>query len=432
MRSASVRGTLERSEIDPLEEAMDVTASAFDVIVVGARAAGAPTAMLLARKGYRILLLDRATFPSDTMSTHLIHAPGMELLQRWGLADPVVASGCPPVTAYRLDVGPFAIVGAPRGTTTAPHAFAPRRIILDAILVDAAVESGAELREGTSVDGLIVDDGLVRGIRGRNGTGRRFEERARVVIGADGVHSSVARWVGAAITHEVPALEALYYAYWSGFPTDGEFQLYQRGERGFGVIPTNDDLTAVVVTWPVYEYGANRKDLLGNYLRAFDAEPSLAARVRAGRRETRLVGAKMHNFYRRSHGPGWALIGDAGYHKDAVTAQGITDAFRDAELIASALDDAFTGHRTQDDALAGYERTRDGSTRAMFDLTCQLAANDPPSEAEAELFALIADREEASRDFVSVLAGTMPVEAFFDPRNIERYGAMSGWSSAVT
>ena len=410
---------------------MTVTASEFDAIVVGARAAGAPTAMLLGRKGYRVLLVDRATFPSDTMSTHLIHAPGMELLQRWGLADRVVASGCPPVTTYRLDLGPFAIAGAPRGTGSATHAFAPRRIVLDAILVDAAVEAGAELREGASVDGLIVEDGVVRGIRGRDQAEAMFEERARVVIGADGVHSSVARWVDAPITHQVPALEALYYAYWSGFPSDGEFQLFQRGERGFGVIPTNDDLTAVIVAWPVDEFEANRRDLLGNYLRAFDADPSLAERIRAGRRETRLVGAKMHNFYRRSHGPGWALIGDAGYHKDAVTAQGITDAFRDAELVTNALDDTFTGRRAQDEALAAYERTRDRSTRPMFDLTCQFAANDPPSEEEAQLFALIASREDATQDFVSVLAGTMPVEAFFDPGNLERYVAMSGSSPAV-
>ena len=398
-----------------------MTANMFDAIVVGARTAGAPAAMLLARKGYRVLLVDRATFPSDTMSTHLIHAPGMAFLQRWGLAERVVATGCPPVTAYRLDLGPFAIAGAPRGTEEAPQAFAPRRIVLDAILVDAATEAGADVRQGTSVDGLIVEDGVVRGIRARDRSGASFEERARVVIGADGVHSSVARLVDAPITHEVPALEALYYAYWSGFPTEGEFQLYQRDRRGFGVIPTNEGLTVVVVTWPVDEFEANRRDLLGNYLSAFDADPSLAERVRAGRRETRLVGAKMQNFYRRSHGPGWALIGDAGYHKDAVTAQGMTDAFRDAELVSDALDEAFMGRRSQDEALATYERARDESTRPMFDLTCQMASHEPPSDEEAELFGLIASREDATEDFMSVLAGTMPVDVFFNPANLERY-----------
>ena len=398
-----------------------MTANTFDAIVVGARVAGAPTAMLLARKGYRVLLVDRATFPSDTMSTHLIHAPGMALLHRWGLADRVIATGCPPVTAYRLDLGPFAIAGAPRGTDVEAHAFAPRRTVLDAILVDAAAEAGADVRQGTSVDSLIMEDGVVRGIRAHDRSGASFEERARVVIGADGVHSSVARWVGSPMTHEAPALEALYYAYWSAFPTDGEFQLYQRDQRGFGVIPTNDDLTVVVATWPVDEFEANRNDLLGNYLRAFEADPSLAERAREARRETRLVGAKMQNFYRRSHGPGWALIGDAGYHKDAVTAQGMTDAFRDAELVSSALDDAFMGRRSQDEALAAYERERDGSTRPMFDLTCQLASHEPPSDEEVELFAAIASHEDGTRDFVSVLAGTMPVEAFFDPANLERY-----------
>jgi flavin-dependent dehydrogenase len=398
-----------------------VTANSFDAIVVGARCPGAPTAMLLARKSYRVLLVDRATFPSDTMSTHLIHAPGMELLHRWGLADRVIATGCPPVTGYRLDLGPFAIAGAPLGTDDAPHAFAPRRVVLDAILVEAAAEAGADVRQGTSVDELIVEDGVVCGIRARDRSGISFEERASVVIGADGVHSSVARWVDAPVTHEVPAIEALYYAYWSGFPTDGEFQLYQRDQRGFGMIPTNDDLTVVVVTWPVDEFEANREDLLGNYLRAFEADPSLAERARAGNRETRLVGAKMQNFYRRSHGPGWALVGDAGYHKDAVTAQGMTDAFRDAELVSNAIDDAFTGRRSQDEALADYERIRDESTRAMFDLTCQMASHEPPSDEEAELFGLIASREDASRDFMSVLAGTMPVGAFFDPGNLERY-----------
>jgi len=431
MRGPAVRGTLRKVQVDRTEEAMIMTANTFDAIVVGARVAGAPTAMLLARKGYRVLLVDRATFPSDTMSTHLIHAPGMALLHGWGLVDRVIATGCPPVTAYRLDLGPFAIAGAPRGTEAAPHAFAPRRLLLDSILVDAATEAGAEVRQGVSVDGLIVEGGIVRGISAHDLSGVAFEERAPVVIGADGVHSSVARWVDASMTQDIGALEALYYAYWSGFPAEGEFQLYARDQRGFGVIPTNDDLTVVVVTWPADEFEANRQDLLGNYLRAFDLVPSLSERARAGRRETRLVGAKMQNFYRRSHGPGWVLIGDAGYHKDAVTAQGITDAFRDAELVSSALDDAFTGRRSQDEALAAYERTRDESTRAMFELTCQLASNDPPSDVEVELFASIATHEDATRDFVSVLAGTMRVEARFDPQNLERYVPAPGTPAQV-
>lgn len=395
----------------------------YDAIVVGARVAGSPTAMLLARKGYRVLLVDRASFPSDTISTHLIHTPGMAALQRWDLAELVIATNCPPVPTYRLDFGPFAIVGQPRRAEGAPCAYAPRRVVLDEILVDAAADAGAEVRESFAVDGLIVEDGVVRGIRGRSKGSGSVVERARVVIGADGVNSVVARAVEAKAYNEVPALEALYLAYWSGLPANGEFQLYNRGDRGLAAIPTNDGLTIALVAWPIEEFEANRRDLLGNYLAAFQTEPTFAERFERATRESRVVGKVMHNFYRQSHGPGWALVGDAGYHKDAVTAQGISDAFRDAESLTQALDDTFSGRLPFDAALAAYQETRDRTTMPMFELTCQLAAFEPPSPEEAQLFAAVAADRVASDDFVSTLAGTMPVQEFFDPANVERYVA---------
>lgn len=393
----------------------------FDAVVVGARVAGSPTAMLLARSGYRVLLVDRATFPSDTMSTHLIHAPGMAALERWGLAASVRSSGCPPVERYRLDLGEFAIAGRPRGVSGAPAAHAPRRTVLDKILVDAAAAAGAEVREGFTVDGLVVEDGVVRGIRGRSRSGPTGTVRARVVIGADGVNSFVARAVGAARYRVVPALEALYLAYWDGFPGNGEFELYARDGRGIGAIPTNDGLTVIVVTWAADEFDANRRDLLGNYLRGLEVVPAFAERIAAARRVSKPVGTLMANFSRRSFGPGWALVGDAGYHKDAVTAQGISDAFRDAEALASALDDVFSGRRDRAEALHDYQTGRDEATQAMFELTCQLASPEPPDEETIGLFAMIAANSLASDDFASVLAGTMPVPAFFDPLNLERY-----------
>ena len=127
--------------------------------VVGARCAGAPTAMLLARKGYRVLVVDRASFPSDTLSTHMIHAPGVAALKRWGVLDKVIASGCPPVETYSFDFGPFAIKGTPRPSDGISAGYAPRRTILDKILVDAAVEAGAEVRERFTVDEIVVEDG---------------------------------------------------------------------------------------------------------------------------------------------------------------------------------------------------------------------------------------------------------------------------------
>jgi flavin-dependent dehydrogenase len=395
----------------------------YDVIVIGARVAGSPTAMLLARRGYRVLLVDRATFPSDTISSHLIHAPGMAALARWGLAPAIVASNCPPVHTYRVDFGEFAIVGRPQGLPGVPVAYAPRRTVLDKLLIDAAAASGAEVREGFAVDGFTDDDGVVRGIRGRSNRGRPVVERARVVVGADGVGSLLARSVGARAYREVPALEALYLAYWEGLPTDGEFQLYARERRGIGLIPTNDGLTVAVVTWGADEFEANRHDLLGNYLRVFQTVPAIEARIASARRVTRPVGMLMDNFYRQSFGPGWALVGDAGYHKDAVTAQGISDAFRDAEALVAALDDALSGRSPWTEALGRYQATRDEATLPLFELTCQLASTEPPGEETVGLFAAISSDTGASDGFASVIAGTLPVGEYFDPANLAAYTA---------
>jgi len=398
----------------------------YDAIVVGARVAGSPTAMLLARQGYRVLLVDRATFPSDTMSTHLIHAPGMAALRRWGLADQVVETGCPPVSTYRLDFGELVLAGTPRGLPGTPYAYAPRRIVLDNLLVEAAAQAGAEVRQGFSLESLIDEDGVVRGIRGHAHDGASIEERARVVIGADGVHSPVAKSVGAAKYNEVSAVEALYYSYWSGLPAEGEFQIFVREDRALATLPTNDDLTVVLVTWPIEQFEANKRDLEGNYLRSFEAEPLFAERIRGGTRETRIVGTHMDGFYRRSWGAGWALVGDAGYHKDAVTAQGITDAFREAEALSDALDDVFSGRRTYDDALATYQENRDRSTLPMFELTCQLASFEPPPPETEELLVALSGNQGATDDFMSTIAGTMPVEDFFDPTNVGRYLTAAG------
>jgi 2-polyprenyl-6-methoxyphenol hydroxylase-like FAD-dependent oxidoreductase len=393
--------------------------SDYDVIVVGARVAGAPTAMLLAKHGHRVLLVDRARFPSDTVSTHLIHPPGMAALARWGLAERVIASGPPPVTTYSLDPGTGPIAGRPRGTPTAPFAYAPRRTALDAILVEAAAAAGVEVRQGVTVDELIVEDGAVRGLRGRSG-GRSLAERAPIVVGADGVRSFVADAVGADRYVEVPPLAVLYYGYWSGLPIEGEFSLFTQGRRGFGHISTADGLTIVAVAWPMDEFEANRHDVAGNYRKATEAHEELRERLAQGRLESRIFGQVMVNHYRQSFGPGWALVGDAGYVKDATTAQGIGDAFADAESLADAIDDGLGGRRPLLDTLADHQAARDARTRPMFELSVQFAEIAPPSDDDAALFAAVAADPKASEDLLSVLAGTMPVEAFFDPANLGR------------
>ena len=191
----------------------------YDAIVVGARCAGAPTAMLLARKGYRVLVVDRASFPSDTLSTHMIHAPGIAALHRWGLLDEVTATGCPPVETYSFDFGPFTIAGTPRPSDGISTGYAPRRTVLDKILVDAADHAGAEVREGFTVEDVVVEDGSVVGIRGHGEGGETVFERARVVIGADGRNSHVAKAVRPEQYNDKPMLQWSYYTYWSGLPS---------------------------------------------------------------------------------------------------------------------------------------------------------------------------------------------------------------------
>lgn len=392
------------------DEAMDE----YDEIVVGARAAGSPTAMLLAQLGHRVLLVDRATFPSDTISTHLIHPPGMAALARWGLADRVTALTNPAVTAYRLDLGEIAIVGHPRGLPTAPSAYAPRRTSLDALLVEAAAAAGVEVREGVSVTELAIEDGVVRGIRGRTRDGATVTERARVVVGADGLRSMVATAAGASPYLERPIAESAYYAYWSGLPDEREFQLHGRERTGFGIIPTEDGLSVVLVAWPIAEFDSHRRDITRDYVATLQADPAIADRLQGATQETRVLGENVPNRYRQSFGPGWALVGDAGYVRDAITAQGISDAFLDAEALAPALDDALGGRRPFDEVMAERQQARDARTMPMFEFTLTLAAFGPPDEETLALFGLLAQDQTAADDFASALAGTLPVPDFFE------------------
>jgi flavin-dependent dehydrogenase len=250
----------------------------YDAIVVGARAAGSPAAMLLARRGYRVLLVDRATFPSDTLSTHIIHAPGIAALARWSLLDQVIASGCPSIDSYTFDFGPLAIRGTSRPVEGNSSAYAPRRTVLDAILVEAAARAGAEVRQGYNVDDLVVEEGVVVGIRRAGAV-----ERARIVIGADGRGSHVATRVQSERYNTKPKLQYSYYTYFSNLPVDGQ-ENHIRPHRGFGCAHTNDGLTMIVAGWPYAQVRQYKSDVETNYLATLRMVPSMADRLgRAGR-----------------------------------------------------------------------------------------------------------------------------------------------------
>jgi flavin-dependent dehydrogenase len=389
----------------------------YDAVVVGARCAGSPTAMLLARKGYRVLVVDKATFPSDTVSTHMIHPPGIAALRRWGVLDAMLATGVPPVDTYAFDFGPFTLAGAP-GTEETPLAYAPRRTRIDKVLVDAAAEAGAEVREGFTVDEILVEDGRVTGIRGHGRGGQPVTEHARVVVGADGFRSVVAEAVEAERYHEKPKLLCGYYTYWSGLPMSGRFETYIRPGRGIAAWPTNDGVTLVVAGWPYAEFEANRSDVEGNYLKTIATVPELAERIDAATREERFAGMAVPNFFRKPYGPGWALVGDAGYNKDFITAMGMQDAFRDAELCAVAIDEALSGSRPYGEAMADYQSTRDEGSLPMYEFTTELATLEPPPPDLVALLTAINGNQAAMDEFARLNAGVVSPADFFAPAHI--------------
>lgn len=400
----------------------------YDAIVIGARCAGSPTAMLLARKGYRVLLLDKATFPSDTMSTHFVHPPGVASLARWGLLERLEATGCPPVESYSFDFGPLTIAGSPQPIDGIARGYCPRRTVLDQLLVEAAVEAGAELREGFTVNELLHAEGAVTGIRGHRRGGPDISEHARVVIGADGKHSLVAKAVEAEQYEERPSHLAMYYAYWSDLPVAG-FDTTVRADdrRGWAAISTHDDLTVMPFAWPVEEFLTNRKDIEASFFATVALVPEFAERVHAATRESRFIGsAELPGYLRKPFGSGWALIGDAGYHKNPITAMGINDAFRDAELLTSALDDVFSGRRSHDEAMAGYQDARDRAALPVYEFTDDFAQLRPPPPEMAQLLGAMQGNQEAMDGFISVQAATLPAPEFFEPGNVGRIMGEAG------
>ena len=391
-----------------------------DVIVIGARCAGSPTAMLLARQGHDVLLVDRATFPSDTISTHLIHPPGVAALRRWGLLARLQATGCPAIHRYAFDMGPFVLEGAP-GPGDNPIALGPRRTVLDKLLVEAAAEAGVEVREGFGVEEIVFDGGRVAGVRGRDAAGQSVTARARVVVGADGLHSLVAKAVSPETYHERAPLEAGYYTYWSGLPMNGRFEAFDRAPgRAWAAWPTNDDLTLVVLSWPMAEFETNRRDIERHYLASFDRAPAFAERLRAAKREDRFYGTTVPNYFRKPFGPGWALVGDAGYLRDFITAQGISDAFRDAEACATALHGWLSGAHGFEQGMAAYQAARDRQVTPMYEFTCHFAMLQPPPPEMRQLFGAVKGNQEAMDGFAQVMSGVRSPADYFSPENVGR------------
>ncbi len=389
-------------------------AGRYDVIVVGVRIAGAATAMLLARQGLRVLAVDRVSFPSDTVSSHQLQVPGVALLQQWGLLGQLTGADTPPVRRVRLDAGDGLVMdGQFPAHAGADALYSPRRTLLDSILVDAARAAGAEVRENFRVTELTASGDQITGIRGQTRGRRVVTETASLVIGADGKRSLVAGAVGAPRYRERAAQSFASYSYWAGVPVSGG-ELYQRPGRAVAVFPTNDDLTMVYVAAPMTEFATARADLEGHYLRALDTCGDMGERIRSGSRAERIrTTPDQPNLFRRPHGPGWALAGDAGVVMDSVSAQGMTSGLRDAGLLSAAVVAGLGGSRPLDAALRDHQRQRDRAIRGMYDFTLRLAALSPITAVQRRFLAAVgADQQETSR-FLGAFAGIVPPEQYF-------------------
>lgn len=298
------------------------------------------------------------------------------------------------------------------------EALCPRRIVLDKILLDAAAAAGAEVRERFYVRDVIRDGDRITGIRAETSNGQGVIEQARVVVGADGQRSVIARACNAAEYQFRPAASCNYYTYFRDVPCS-KAELYNRDRCLIGAFPTNDDLTLVFEAFPNPDFREQRGDLEMHYFRLLTQVPELLERVRGGRRETRFMGTTdLPGFFRKSWGPGWALAGDAGYHKHPITAQGISDAFRDADELAAAIDTGLSGAEPLEQSLADYARRRDESVMPMYELTCELATLEPPSLEMQHRFAAIRNDQEAISRFLGTLAGSVGIADFFSKQNM--------------
>jgi 2-polyprenyl-6-methoxyphenol hydroxylase-like FAD-dependent oxidoreductase len=378
--------------------------------------------MLLARQGHEVLVLDRNAFPSDRLaSTHMVWHSGVEYLSRWGLLERLAASGCPPMRNFNLDLGELVLTGQAPPAGAVAEAYAPRRLVLDDLLLTAAHEAGAEVRTRCSVRDLIMEDDRVAGVRFTDERGTMQEARARLVVGADGEKSTVARLVGAPSYDVQGRIGGTIWAYFAELPID-DMEFYARPGRMVYAWRTNDALTLAGISFPYSDFRAAVSDH-GTTMPTEFAElaPGFGERVRAASRRSRWRTGCASSFCRTPVGPGWCLLGDAGLTMDPITAAGITNAFRDATLLAAAVDEGLESDL--DGALAGFEERRNAVSVPLFQFTSDMARLEPPTQEVIDLFVGLSQSRDDSNSYFGVFAQTVPVSEFFAPDNVQRISA---------
>ena len=385
-----------------------MAAERADAVVVGSRCAGSATAIALARAGRRVVALDRASFPADTISTHLLWPGGVAELQALGALERVREIGAPPLPQALAGAGDITVRGTYTSVDGIDYALCVRRPRLDAALVATARAAGAEVRERARVTGLVTDAGRVTGVRWRDGDGDEHDLRAPLVVGADGRRSTVARLVGADRPHRARASgRACFYGYWEDGRPDWRATAAQwrEGAELGTAFPCDDNLLLVLLQPPLERVAEFRADLAGAYERTAAAIPGLDARLAGCRLTTKVRAATdIESYFRRSSGPGWALAGDAGHFKDPVTAQGIRDALRYGRALGEAAAPVLDDPQRLDAAVAHWERQRDRDCLEVYQWTNIVARGEPMSALETELYRMAAADPAVARELLDVFS----------------------------
>ncbi len=391
-----------------------------DVVVVGARAAGSPAATELARRGRRVIALDGTTFPSDTLSTHVVFPTFAAELQALGALAPLLATGSPRIPRGVINHGGVDMHWTFSTVDGIDYGMCPRRTVLDQILVDTARGAGAQVREATKVTGLQWTSGRVSGVHWRDRDGRTGLIDTKLVIGADGRRSTVAHLVGAGKPYRRDENgRGLVFMYVDDpFGPDSEerknFWQWRVGDTLGMFFPTCDN-GGVVLFMPPREKVAGFGQDLARWNAELERFPMLKARIGGGAPRTKLrKAADPFSYFRRSSGPGWALVGDAGHFKDPVLAQGVRDAVyygrRLGMAAAAALDDPVWLDR----ALYDWELRRDRECITAYHFALRLTGTHPISPAELELWKASEHNPERARRMADTFGRELSAESLLN------------------
>ena len=385
----------------------------YDALIVGGRVAGATVAARLAQQGRKVLLVDREEFPSDTISTHALAFNAVDSLRRLGVLDRIEAAGFRRIFRHRAWVEDICIEApaGPPGT----YSIAPRRVVLDQILLDRAAECGAEVRQRTRVDGLLVESGTVVGAVLQQIGGEKREVRARVVVGADGKQSQVAHWVGAAKYDERPVGRPIYYGYFHGFTPLAEpaIELFFGSDRIGFCFPMRPDEHCLILEAQPEDFERIRQGPEVWFRTRFAALPGMAERVKDAKLDGRMLGTRgVENFFRKPFGAGWALTGDAAYVKDPCTGYGIGDAMLQSFLIAKALGSWLDGAEWEA-TMEAYTQTRDLALRPLFEQTVAAATARDDSHRQLDPLRAVLLNQHDARRVIRALPGVL--DQMFEP-----------------